>query len=97
MRTRPLDRRAGSDLLALEGKRRPGAAPGAARLDGSTVVEHAVRTANGRVAQKKRFGGELLSNVPEAGSGLSSSGFFRGEGDAGHKGIVVLKFGVREL
>jgi hypothetical protein len=48
---------------------------------------------NGRAAQKRRFGGELLANVTEAGSGLSFSEFFRNERDTGRKGIVVLTIG----
>jgi hypothetical protein len=47
----------------------------------------------GRAAQKTRFGGELLPNVTEAGSGLSFSEFFRNERDTGRKGIVVLTIG----
>ena len=47
----------------------------------------------GRAAQKSRFGGELLPNVTEAGSGLSFSEFFRNERDTGRKGIVVLTIG----
>ncbi|MHB8593386.1 MAG: DUF6932 family protein [Acidimicrobiales bacterium] len=47
----------------------------------------------GRTAQKRRFGGELLPNVTEAESGLSFSEFFRNERDAGRKGIVVLRIG----
>lgn len=49
--------------------------------------------AEGRAAQKSRFGGELLPNVTEAGSGLSFSEFFRNERDTGRKGIVVLTIG----
>lgn len=49
--------------------------------------------AEGRAAQKSRFGGELLPNVTEAGSGLSFSEFFRSERDTGRKGIVVLTIG----
>lgn len=49
--------------------------------------------AEGRAAQKIRFGGELLPNVTEAGSGLSFAEFFRNERDTGRKGIVVLTIG----
>jgi len=48
---------------------------------------------DGRAAQKRRFGGELLPNVTEAASGLSFSEFFRNERDTGRKGIVVLTIG----
>jgi hypothetical protein len=47
----------------------------------------------GRAAQKARFGGELLPNVTEAGSGLTFSEFFRNERDSGRKGIIVLQIG----
>ncbi len=47
----------------------------------------------GRAGQKRRFGGELLPNVVEAGSRLSFSGFFRNDRDGGRKGIVVLMMG----
>jgi hypothetical protein len=47
----------------------------------------------GRAAQKRRFGGELLPNVTESRSGLAFSEFFRNERDAGRKGIVVLRIG----
>lgn len=47
----------------------------------------------GRAAQKARFGGELLPNVTEEGSGLRFAEFFRNERDAGRKGIVVLRIG----
>lgn len=47
----------------------------------------------GRAAQKARFGGELLPNVTEAGSGLTFSEFFRHERDTGRKGIVVVQIG----
>ena len=47
----------------------------------------------GRAAQKARFGGELLPNVVEAGSGLIFAEFFRNERDTGRKGIVVLRIG----
>jgi Family of unknown function (DUF6932) len=46
-----------------------------------------------RAAQKRRFGGELLPNVAEAGSGLSFSEFFRNERDTGRRGIVFLRIG----
>lgn len=46
-----------------------------------------------RAAQKARFGGELLPNVTEAGSGLTFAEFFRNERDTGRKGIVVLRMG----
>ena len=45
---------------------------------------------NGRTAQRARFGGELLPNVVEAGSGLVFAEFFQNERDAGRKGIVVI-------
>ncbi|MEI6621719.1 MAG: hypothetical protein WCP28_07420 [Actinomycetes bacterium] len=48
---------------------------------------------DGRAAQKARFGGELLPNVIEAGSGLVFAEFFRNQRDTGRKGIVVLKIG----
>lgn len=47
----------------------------------------------GRSAQKARFGGELLPNVTEAGSGLRFSEFFRNDRDTGRKGIIVLQIG----
>lgn len=47
----------------------------------------------GRAAQKARFGGELLPNVIESGSGLTFAEFFRQERDTGRKGIVVLRIG----
>jgi hypothetical protein len=47
----------------------------------------------GRAAQKARFGGELLPNVTEGGSGLTFSEFFRNERDTGRKGIIVLQIG----
>lgn len=47
----------------------------------------------GRAAQKARFGGELLPNVKEAGSGLVFAEFFRNERDTCRKGIVVVKIG----
>lgn len=46
--------------------------------------------ADGRRAQKQRFGGELLPNVVESGSGLIFADFFQGERDTGRKGIVVI-------
>lgn len=46
--------------------------------------------ANGRRAQKERFGGELLPNVVESASGLVFAEFFQGERDTGRKGIVVI-------
>jgi hypothetical protein len=48
---------------------------------------------DGRSAQKRRFGGELLPNVTETGSGLSFAEFFRNERDGGRKGIVLLRIG----
>jgi hypothetical protein len=45
---------------------------------------------DGRRAQKQRFGGELLPNVVETGSGLIFADFFQGERDTGRKGIVVI-------
>jgi hypothetical protein len=45
---------------------------------------------DGRRAQKQRFGGELLPNVVESGSGLIFADFFQGERDTGRKGIVVI-------
>ena len=46
--------------------------------------------ADGRAAQKERFGGELFPNVVETGSGLVFADFFQNERDTGRKGIVVL-------
>jgi hypothetical protein len=46
--------------------------------------------ADGRRAQKQRFGGELLPNVVERVSGLEFAEFFQNERDSGRKGIVVL-------
>ncbi len=46
--------------------------------------------AEGRRAQKRRFGGELLPNVVESGSGLVLTEFFQNERDTGRKGIVVI-------
>ena len=45
---------------------------------------------DGRRAQKQRFGGELLPNVVESGSGLIFADFFQAERDTGRKGIVVI-------
>lgn len=47
----------------------------------------------GRAAQKARFGGELLPNVIEAGSGLRCAEFFRNDRDTGRTGIVVMQTG----
>lgn len=49
--------------------------------------------AEGRAAQKARFGGEWFPNVVESGSGLVFADFFKNERDGGHKGIVVLTIG----
>ncbi len=46
--------------------------------------------ADGRAAQKARFGDELFPNVVEAGSGLVFAEFFQNERDTGRKGIVVI-------
>jgi len=46
--------------------------------------------ADGRGAQKERFGGELLPNVVERRSGLVFAEFFQNERDTGFKGIVVI-------
>jgi hypothetical protein len=46
--------------------------------------------ADGRAAQKQRFGGEFFPNVVEADSGLVFAQFFQNERDTGRKGIVVL-------
>jgi hypothetical protein len=46
--------------------------------------------ADGRAAQKRRFGGEFFPNVVEAGSGLVFAEFFQNERDTGRKGVVVL-------
>ena len=46
--------------------------------------------ADGRAAQKARFGGEFFPNVVETGSGLAFSEFFQNERDTGRKGIVVI-------
>jgi hypothetical protein len=47
----------------------------------------------GRAAQKRRFAGEFLPNVTEAGSGLAFSEFFQSDRETGRKGIVVLALG----
>jgi hypothetical protein len=49
--------------------------------------------AAGRANQKARFGGELLPNVVESGSGLAFADFFQNERDGGRKGIVVMLIG----
>ena len=46
--------------------------------------------ADGRRAQKARFGGELFPNVIETQSGLSFAEFFQNERDTSRKGIVVI-------
>jgi hypothetical protein len=46
--------------------------------------------ANGRRAQKQRFGGEFFPNVVESGSGLVFAEFFQNERDTNRKGIVVI-------
>lgn len=46
--------------------------------------------ADGRRAQKQRFGGELFPNEVEAGSGLVFAKFFQNERDTRRKGIVVI-------
>lgn len=46
--------------------------------------------ADGRRAQKDRFGGELFPNVIEMQSGLSFAEFFQNERDTSRKGIVVI-------
>jgi hypothetical protein len=46
--------------------------------------------ADGRRAQKARFGGELFPNVIETQSGLSFTEFFQNERDTSRKGIVVI-------
>lgn len=46
--------------------------------------------ADGRAAQKARFGGEFFPNVVESGSGLVFADFFQNERDTGRKGIVML-------
>ena len=46
--------------------------------------------ADGRAAQKQRFGGEFFPNVIETASGLIFAEFFQNERDTGRKGIVVL-------
>lgn len=47
--------------------------------------------ADGRAAQKERFGGEFFPNVVEAESGLVFAEFFQNERDTGRKGIIVLQ------
>ncbi len=47
----------------------------------------------GRVAQKRRFGGEFFPNVVEAGTGLAFAEFFQNERDGSRKGIVALNLG----
>lgn len=49
--------------------------------------------ASGRANQKARFGGELLPNVVESGSGLAFADFFQNERDGGRTGIVVMLIG----
>lgn len=46
--------------------------------------------ADGRAAQKQRFGGEFFPNAIETDSGLVFAEFFQNERDTGRKGIVVL-------
>lgn len=46
--------------------------------------------ADGRAAQKERFGGELFPDVVEVDSGLVFAEFFQSERDGGRKGIVVV-------
>jgi hypothetical protein len=46
--------------------------------------------ADGRRAQKSRFGGELFPNVIETQSDLSFAEFFQNERDTSRKGIVVI-------
>jgi hypothetical protein len=46
--------------------------------------------ADGRTAQKDRFGGQLLLNVVANTRGLVLSEFFQNERDTGKKGIVVI-------
>lgn len=41
---------------------------------------------SGRAAQKRRFGGEFLPNVIEAGSGLVFAEFFQNERDGSRRG-----------
>ena len=40
-----------------------------------------------------RFGGELIPNVVEIGSGLVFKDFFQNERDGGRKGIAVIAIG----
>ena len=49
---------------------------------------------DGRRAQKNRFGGELLPNVTEAGSGRVFADFFQNDRETGRKGIVVINLTV---
>ena len=44
--------------------------------------------ADGRSAQKQRFGGEFFPNVIETASGLIFAEFFQHERDTGRKGVV---------
>jgi len=46
-----------------------------------------------RAQQKRRFGGELFTNIIESGSGLLFTEFFQNDLDAGRKGIVVIDLG----
>lgn len=68
--------------------------PGGVDLDALDPV--LLDVSSGRAAQKARFGGELLPNVIESGSGLVFAEFFRNERDTGRKGIVVLTIGESE-
>jgi hypothetical protein len=62
-------------------------------VDVNTVDPILLDFSNGRAAQKRRFGGEFIPNVIEAGSGLSFADFFQNDRGTGRKGIVVLALG----
>jgi hypothetical protein len=52
--------------------------------------------ADGRGAQKDRFGGELLPDVVETGSGLRFTEFFQRDRSGEAKGIIVLELKAKE-
>lgn len=64
-----------------------------AGVDLDAVDPVLLEMADHRAAQKARFGGELLPNVVEAGSGLSFVEFFQNERDTTRKGIVLINIG----
>lgn len=51
---------------------------------------------DGRAVQKRRFGGELLPNLPELRTGLRFNDFFQLNRDGSRKGIVILRLGDTE-